>query len=56
MFYVDSPNTTSSTTYQVYIRLHDVDSDAGYARIGHTGYGTSSGDVPPAMMFAMEFA
>lgn len=56
MFYVDSPSTTSSITYQVYIRLHDIDSDAGYARIGHTGYGTSSGDVPPAVMYAMEFA
>ena len=56
MHYVDSPSTTSSVTYQLYVRVHDIDSDGHNVNIGNTTYGTSSGDVVPSLMYAMEFA
>ena len=56
MHYVDSPSTTSSVTYQLYVRVHDIDSDGYYVNVGSTTYGTSSGDVVPSLMYAMEFA
>jgi hypothetical protein len=56
MHYVDSPNTTSSVTYQLRVCLHDLDADGGNVNVGNTTYGTSSGDIVPSLMYAMEFA
>ena len=55
--YIDTGhNTTSSITYQLYVRVHDKDSDGHNVNIGGTGYGDGSGQVVPAVMYAMEFA
>ena len=35
MTILDSPNTTSQVTYQLYIRLQDMDSDGGNVSIGY---------------------
>ena len=42
MTILDSPNTTSQVTYQLYVKLIDVDGDAGYVNIGNTVSGTSN--------------
>ena len=55
--YIDTGhNTTSSITYQLYVRVNDKDSDGHSVHIGSTGYGDGSGQVIPAVMYAMEFA
>ena len=54
--YIDSPSSTSSITYQLYVRVNDKDSDGHSVHIGSTGYGDGSGQVIPAVMYAMEFA
>ena len=55
--YIDTGhNTTSSITYQLYVRVNDKDSDGHNVNIGGTGYGDGSGQVVPAVMYAMEFA
>ena len=57
LHYVDSPNTTSSITYQLRFLCHDADGDGGNARIGNTNYGTADADnTVPSVMYAMEFA
>lgn len=42
MTILDSPNTTSQVTYQLYIKLIDVDGDGGNVHIGHTVSGSSN--------------
>ena len=42
MSILDSPSTTSQVTYQLYVKLIDVDSDAGYVNIGNTVSGSSN--------------
>ena len=42
MTILDSPNTASQVTYQLYVKLIDVDSDGGNVNIGHTVSGSSN--------------
>ena len=49
---LDSPNTTSQVTYQLYIRLQDMDSDGGSVHIGSNIQGST--DYEPTHMTAFE--
>jgi len=42
MTILDSPNTTSQVTYQLYVKVIDTDGDGGNVNIGHTISGSSN--------------
>jgi hypothetical protein len=42
MALLDSPNTTSQVTYQLYVKVIDTDGDGGNVNIGHTISGSSN--------------
>ena len=54
MTILDSPNTISSVTYQLYVKVIDIDSDGGFVQIGHTISG--SGNPIPTHITAFEIA
>ena len=54
MTILDSPNTTSSVTYQLYVKVIDTDADGGIVQIGHTISGT--GNPVPTHITAFEIA
>ncbi len=47
--------TPAECTYQLQVKVHDIDSDGNFVNVGQTGYGTSSGDVVDSFMYVVEF-
>ena len=52
MTILDSPNTTSQVTYQLYVKVIDVDGDGGNINIGNTVSG--SANPVPTLITAFE--